>query len=207
MISKELQSTMTPDEALKRLKEGNQRFVNNVHANCDYREEVKTTAQGQYPFATILSCIDSRTSSVLIFDQSIGDIFVTRIAGNVVNPDILGSLEYAVKYAGAKLILVLGHTKCGAVTSACNHVQDGNITGLLDKIQPAVERAKGLENELDYVDRVAALNVDEAVARIRNESAIIRQLELEGKVKLLGAMYDIATGKVEFEEIDVEAAT
>ncbi|HNF44578.1 MAG TPA: carbonic anhydrase, partial [Ferruginibacter sp.] len=137
-LNKEIQSTITPRKALELLKNGNNRFVNNLKANRNLLEQVNETSEGQWPFAIILSCIDSRTSAELIFDQGLGDIFSVRIAGNIVNTDILGSMEFACKVAGSKLVVVLGHTKCGAVKGACDHVEMGNLTELLSKLQPAV---------------------------------------------------------------------
>src|SRR5215510_7143314 len=140
--SKESQSSLTPDTALEILKEGNERFVNNLKANRNLLQQVNETSEGQFPFATILSCIDSRTSAELIFDQGLGDIFSIRIAGNILNEDILGSMEFGTKVVGTKIIVVLGHTRCGAIVGACNHVEMGNLTTLLNKIQPAIFNEK-----------------------------------------------------------------
>ena len=201
--SKEFRDTLTPDLALKLLKEGNDRFVTNLVANRNLLQQVNATADGQYPFATILSCMDSRTSAELIFDQGLGDIFSIRVAGNIVNEDILGSMEYATKVVGTKLILVLGHTKCGAITGACNHVQMGHLTGLLHKITPAMEKETTVsENRSgdnpDFVTKVTRLNVDHAIGQIRQQSEIIAGLESEGKLKITGGIYDVETGKVTF---------
>jgi carbonic anhydrase len=164
---------------------------------------VNETSEGQWPFAVVLSCIDSRTSAELIFDQGLGDIFSARVAGNVVNEDILGSMEYAVKYAGSKMVLVLGHTNCGAVTSACNKVKDGNITALMHKLKPAIEKETTVVEKRDgsnseFVEKVALLNVHHALDEIRDRSEIISDFEKEGKILLAGGIYDVETGVVEF---------
>jgi carbonic anhydrase len=188
-----MQLQMTPDEALERLMEGNTRFIKNRGRRPDLVKQVHDTAGGQYPFAVILGCIDSRVPSELIFDQGIGDIFNARVAGNVVNEDILGSLEYACKVAGSKLIMVLGHTGCGAVTAACNHVELGNITSLLGKMTAAVLACGKGPAE---VDEVSAQNVKLSIQRIREESGILSEMESDGKIQVHGAMYDVSTGKV-----------
>ena len=205
--SNDFKKNATPEIALQILKEGNERFVRNLKANRDLLEQVNATAEGQSPFATILSCMDSRTSAELIFDQGLGDIFSIRIAGNVLNEDILGSMEYATKVIGTKLILVLGHTKCGAVMGACDQIQLGNLTQLLEKIKPAIlNETDTLSNRnatnLEFVKNVTALNVVNTMDRIRNESPIIARLEEEGSIKIMGGIYDVETGKVNFLEID-----
>ncbi len=194
---------MTSQEALTLLKKGNFRFINNLKMNRDLLEQVNETKDGQSPFAAILSCMDSRTSAELIFDQGLGDIFSIRIAGNVVSPNVLGSLEYATAVAGSKLILVLGHTNCGAIKGACDNVKLGNLTGLLDKIQPAVDaETKHKDNRnshnLAFVDEVAKLNATHTVEEILKQSDIIRDLVDQGKIGIVAAMYDITTGKVNF---------
>ncbi len=201
--SKETQASLTPDTALEILKEGNERFVNNLKANRNLLQQVNETSTGQFPFATILSCIDSRTSAELIFDQGLGDVFSIRIAGNILNEDILGSMEFATKVAGSKIIVVLGHTKCGAIAGACNHVELGNLTTLLEKVKPAIEKETTITDARDgnnkqFVDRVAAINVDLTIDRIRKESPIVAELEQQGAIKIIGGMYDIATGAVTF---------
>lgn len=201
--TKETQSQLTPDAALQLLKEGNKRFVNSEKTDRNLGQQVKETAGGQYPFAAILSCMDSRVSAELIFDQGIGDIFSIRIAGNIVNEDVLGSLEYAAKAVGTKVVMVLGHTKCGAVTGACNHVEMGNLTALLHKIQPAIDRETETTgardgSNADFVRHVTELNVQLAIEQIRTESPIIAELEQQGQVKLVGAMYDVASGEVAY---------
>lgn len=179
-LNKELQSAITPRKALEILKEGNNRFVNNLKAHRDLLEQVNDTRDGQWPFATILSCIDSRTSAELIFDQGLGDVFSVRIAGNIVNTDILGSMEFACKVAGSKLIVVLGHSKCGAVKGACDHVEMGNLTELLSKIQPAVYQEKETLTERNaknpsFVENVAQINVKRSVKNIIERSFILEQ--------------------------------
>lgn len=196
---------LTPDTALQILKRGNERFVNNLKAHRNLLEQVNETSDGQFPFATILSCIDSRTSAELIFDQGLGDIFSIRIAGNILNEDILGSMEFATKLVGTKLILVLGHTKCGAIVGACNHVEMGNLTTLLNKIQPAIfNETETIENRTGdneaFVNNVTNLNVELTIKRIRRESPIIAELERSGKIKIVGGLYDVETGKVIFYE-------
>lgn len=203
--SKETQSSLTPNLALEILKEGNQRFVNNLKANRNLLQQVNDTSAGQFPFATILSCMDSRTSAELIFDQGLGDIFSIRIAGNILNNDILGSMEFATKVVGTKIIIVLGHTKCGAIVGACNNVKLGNLTGLLEKVMPAIEKEKTTLTERDgsnpaFVNNVTALNVQLTIERIRKESEIVAELESEAKIRILGAVYDVDNGKVEFFE-------
>jgi carbonic anhydrase len=192
MISHEKQQQMTPESALRHLMDGNRRFVQNRLSIPDYAAEVSGTAKGQYPFAAVLGCIDSRAPAELVFDQGIGDIFNARVAGNIVNEDILGSLEYACKVAGSKLILVLGHTACGAVTAATKQVELGNITALLSKILPAV---RALDQGTE-VDEVARKNVQLNIQRIREESEILAELEAEGAIRIVGAMYDVSSGQV-----------
>jgi len=201
--SKETQSSVTPDVALEILKEGNERFVKNLKANRNLLQQVNETSKGQFPFATILSCIDSRTSAELIFDQGLGDIFSIRIAGNILNEDILGSMEFATKVMGTKILVVLGHTKCGAVVGACNHVEMGNLTTLLNKIQPAIYQEKEtVENRTGsnetFVKNVTQINVFLTIDRIRRESPIIAELEQNGAIKIIGGLYDVENGKVDF---------
>jgi carbonic anhydrase len=204
-VDKELQSKITPRMALDILKKGNDRFINNLKANRNLLEQVNQTSEGQWPFAIILSCIDSRTSAELIFDQGLGDIFSVRIAGNIVNTDILGSMEFACKVAGSKLIVVLGHTKCGAVKGACDHVEMGNLTELLSKLQPAVYSEKQTLNESlrnsknnEFVENVASINVRRSVKNIIERSFIIEQMIENEEIGVAGAMYNVETGKVEF---------
>ena len=206
-LTAEQQAKITPDLAIQLLKDGNKRFVENTKINRNLMEQVNQTSEGQYPFATILSCIDSRVSAELVFDQGIGDIFSIRIAGNIVNKDILGSMEFASKVAGTKAIVVLGHTNCGAVKGACDGVELGNLTHFLDKITPAMDligdpKEKSLRNSknIDFVDAVANANVDRTVDMIRKNSPILAEMEQSGLIKLVSGMYDIQTGVVTFHE-------
>jgi carbonic anhydrase len=201
--SKENQTHLTPDQALTLLREGNDRFVHNLHTNLDLMDQLLESSAGQFPFATILSCIDSRTSVELIFDQGLGDIFSVRIAGNVLNDDILGSMEFATKLVGTKVIVVLGHTKCGAIAGACNNVELGHLSGLLNKIKPAIEQeTTTTENRngknLDFLKNVTEIHTSLILEKIRKESPIIAELEAIGEVKIVGALYDIDTGIVHF---------
>tara|TARA_B110000046_G_scaffold136917_1_gene143159 strand:+ start:219 stop:848 length:630 start_codon:yes stop_codon:yes gene_type:complete len=205
--TKETQTALTPEEALLLLKEGNARFQNNSKANRNLLEQVNDTSSGQYPFATILSCIDSRVSSELIFDQGIGDVFSARVAGNFVNEDILGSMEFACKLAGTKIVLVLGHTSCGAVKGACDDAKLGNLTALISKIKPAVEAVeepidKSLRNSsnIDFVNTVAKKNVHMTITNIRTQSPVLKEMEDQEMIKIIGAMYDIKDGSVSFYE-------
>ena len=205
--TKETQSTMTPAKSLQYLKEGNQRFQNNLKANRNLLEQVNDTSDGQFPFATILSCIDSRVSAELVFDQGLGDIFSVRVAGNIVNEDILGSMEFACKLAGTELIVVLGHTSCGAVKGACDHAEMGNLTKLIQKITPAVNAVKEPKDEslrtsknLAFVDEVSHINVDLMIDRIHAESPILTEMEKNNEIKIIGAMYDVNSGAVTFYE-------
>ena len=199
------QGKMTPKSAMEELVNGNKRFVESQKVNRDLLKQVEQTSTGQFPFATILSCIDSRVSSELIFDQGIGDIFSVRIAGNFVNEDILGSMEFACKLAGTKLIVVLGHTSCGAVKGACDHARLGNLTTLINKIEPAVEaviepKDESLRNSsnIEFVNEVAEKNVYMTIDNIRNSSEVLKAMEDAGEIDIIGGMYDIKTGKVSF---------
>ena len=189
--------------ALQFLKEGNQRFVNNLKYNRNLLQQVNETRDGQWPFSVILSCIDSRTSAELIFDQGLGDVFSVRIAGNIVNEDILGSMEFACKVAGSKLIMVLGHTKCGAVKGACDHVEMGNLTALLSKLQPSVANETQTKDNRnshnsEFVENVAAINVKQMVNAIRERSVVLHEMIENGEIGICGAMYNVETGNVEF---------
>lgn len=197
-LNKENQKKLTPQRAIELLKEGNRRFVNNLNISRDLLRQVNETSESQSPFAFVLSCIDSRTSAELIFDQGLGDIFSCRIAGNILNEDILGSMEFACKVAGSKLIMVLGHSGCGAIKGACNHVEMGNLTGLLAKIKPAIDAEKKHKNSEDFVESVAARNVKLTIKEITKRSEIIAQIYESKEVAIIGGMYDVATGKVEF---------
>ena len=201
----ESQSQMTPEMALELLKEGNRRFLRGTPRERKLNQQVIETAYGQYPFASIIGCIDSRVPTSLIFDQGIGSLFSARMAGNIVNDDILGSLEFACKLAGAKLVVVLGHTSCGAVKGACDQAELGNLTALLSKINPAVLAVTEPENpekrtskNATFVDAVALENVRLTVQNVRTYSNVLRSMEKEGAIKIIGAMYDVATGEVRF---------
>jgi carbonic anhydrase len=198
--TKETQDNLTPKSAHDILVKGNERFVENLKAQRNLKEQVFETSKGQYPFAVILSCIDSRVPAELVFDQGIGDIFSVRVAGNVVNEDVLGSMEYACKVAGSKILVVMGHTKCGAVTSACKNVELGNITSLLNKIKPAVNAIRKNDKELtaEQIEEVSYENVNISIERIRKESPILAEMEENGEIEIVGASYDVNTGLVEF---------
>ena len=203
--TKATQQVMTPELALEILKEGNERFVNNIKAHRNLLEQVNETSSGQFPFAAILSCIDSRTSAELIFDQGLGDILSIRIAGNILNQDILGSMELACKIAGSKLIIVLGHTKCGAILGACNNIVLGNITQLLNKIKPAISMEtetlidRNAENQ-KFVYNVTVNNVFLTVKKVKEQSTILKELDDSGEIKIIGGIYDLDTGQVTFYE-------
>jgi carbonic anhydrase len=203
-LTKEIQDKITPSMALKLLREGNHRFVNNLKINRNLLQQVNETSDSQHPFAVILSCIDSRTSAELVFDQGMGDIFSIRIAGNILNEDIIGSMEFACKVAGTKIIVVLGHTKCGAIKGACDHVELGNLTGLLNKIKPVMAQTPAIQfdpnNVYEYVNEVAANNVHGVMDEIPKRSEILDNLLNEGQIAIIGGMYDIETGIVNFYE-------
>lgn len=194
------QENLTPQKAHEILVEGNKRFVQNVKAQRNLQDQVEETSEGQYPFAVILSCIDSRVPVELVFDQGIGDVFSVRVAGNIVNEDVLGSMEYACKVAGSKIVVVMGHTKCGAVNAACNNVELGNITALLHKITPAVRIIKKTEAPLDSdaIEEVAVQNIKLSIERIRKESPLLFEMEQEGQIEIVGALYDVSSGQVDF---------
>jgi len=203
--TKETQSKMTPESSLQNLRDGNKRFQENVRLSRNLVQQVRETASGQYPYATVLSCIDSRVSSELIFDQGMGDLFSIRIAGNFVNEDILGSMEFACKLAGTKLVVVLGHTACGAVKGACDHARLGNLTTLINKIEPAVAAVsepgdESLRNSknIDFVNQVAEKNVMMTIENIRNQSPVLVEMEKNHEIKIIGGMYDISNGEVTF---------
>ena len=205
--TKSTQALMTPKKALQSLKEGNERFQNRKREERNLIEQLKDTSEGQYPFATVLSCIDSRVSAELIFDQGIGDIFSIRIAGNFVNTDILGSMEFACKLAGTRLIIVLGHTSCGAVKGACDDAKLGNLTSMLAKIKPAVDSTTmpsdiSIRNSsnISFVNDVAVKNVELNIQNILNSSEVISEMVNNGEVKIIGAMYDVSSGAVNFFE-------
>lgn len=200
-LTKEMQSAITPAMALGLLTEGNKRFMNNLKVNRNLLEQANETSDGQHPFAVILSCIDSRTSAELIFDQGLGDVFSVRIAGNILNEDILGSMEFGCRVAGAKLIVVLGHSRCGAVKGACDHVEMGNLTALLSKIRPAVDDEttvmlnRNSSNE-EFVEKVAAINVRRTVRDILERSPILKEMIDKGEIGIAGGSYDVSSGEV-----------
>lgn len=196
-ITKEMQEGISPDQAIEMLKEGNQRFLNKNQISRDLNSQVKETSGGQNPYAVVLSCIDSRVPVELAFDQGIGDVFSARVAGNIVNEDVLGSIEYACGVAGSKAILVLGHTKCGAVTAACQGVELGNITALLSKVKPAIADVENRIGSIE-VEEVTKANVHQSIREIRTESALLNDLEAEGKIKIVGAIYHVENGNVTF---------
>ncbi len=203
--SKESLEKLTPKQALEFLKEGNKRFLTNLKVNRNLLKQVNQTSEGQFPFATVLSCIDSRTSAELIFDQGLGDIFSIRIAGTIMNDDILGSMEYACGIVNSKIIVVLGHTQCGAVISACNNLKTGHLTGLLHKITPAINLETTTKTDrngqnLSFVNKVSAINVNLTISQIRKQSNILDNLEKEGKIIIVGGLYNIETGTVSFYE-------
>lgn len=202
-LTKEMQAAITPAMALELLKEGNKRFVNNLKINRNLLQQVNETSDGQYPFAVMLSCIDSRTSAELIFDQGLGDIFSIRIAGNVLNEDILGSMEFGCKVAGSKIIVVLGHTKCGAVKGACDHVEMGNLTGLLGKIRPAVDDEQTIHKNRsssndEFVEKVTIINIKRTAKAIVERSLILKEMNDRGQISIIGALYDVSSGEVQF---------
>ncbi|WP_076591852.1 carbonic anhydrase family protein [Herminiimonas arsenitoxidans] len=205
VMTQQVQSSMTAEQALQLLKDGNARFVSGKGGAHDLPAQVLATGKnGQFPFVSIVSCIDSRSSPSLVFDLGIGDAFNARVAGNVINEDILGSLEYASKVAGAKLIVVLGHTSCGAVKGACDNIALGNLSGLLAKIRPAVNATsdtKGADrssHNYAFVDAVAENNVKRMVQAVQDRSPILREMAANNQVKIVGAMLDVKTGEVKF---------
>jgi carbonic anhydrase len=204
-LTKELQEAISPSKALELLKDGNERFVNNLKINRNLLQQANETSDGQHPFAVILSCIDSRTSAELIFDQGLGDVFSIRIAGNILNEDILGSMEFGCKVAGSKIIVVLGHTKCGAVKGACDHVEMGNLTALLTKIRPAVDDENTVNEDRNsgnpvFVEKVSTINVKRTVKAIMERSPILKEMIEKGQIGIVGGTHDISTGEVEFYE-------
>ena len=203
--TKKTQSQMTPVSSIQELISGNKRFITKNKLERDLMKQVKETSKGQYPHSTILSCIDSRVSSELIFDQGIGDIFNVRIAGNIVNEDVLGSMEFACKLAGTKLIVVIGHTACGAVKGACDHARLGNLTTLIKKIEPAVaavidpkEEALRNSGNINFVNEVAKKNVLITIDNILAKSEVLAEMVQKGGIKIIGGMYDVNTGIVNF---------
>lgn len=196
-LTKEIQDSISPNRAVEMLKEGNQRFLDKNELDRDLHLQVSQTSSGQFPYAVVLSCIDSRVPVELVLDQGVGDIFSARVAGNIINEDILGSIEYACGVAGSKAILVLGHTKCGAVTAACKGVELGNITALLSKVKPAIANIKQRDGEVE-VEEVTKANVHQSIKEIREKSSILADLETEGKIKIVGAVYHVEDGRVSY---------
>jgi carbonic anhydrase len=202
-LTKEMQTAITPSMALELLKDGNKRFVNNLKINRNLLQQANDTSDGQHPFAVILSCIDSRTSAELIFDQGLGDIFSVRVAGNIINEDILGSMEFGCKVAGSKIIVVLGHTKCGAIKGACDHIEMGNLTSLLSKIRPAVDDELTIaenrnSSNSEFVEKVAVINVQRTVKSILQRSPILKEMIESREIEIVGGTHDITTGQVAF---------
>jgi carbonic anhydrase len=202
-MDKAAQTAITPDAALARLEDGNQRFVSGGSLRRDYPAQVKATSSGQYPFAVVLSCMDSRSSPEIVFDQGIGDLFVVRVAGNYAQADIMGSIEYATKVAGAKLVVVMGHTECGAIKGACDDVKLGNLTTVIQALQPAVDDVKDVQGDRNsknkaFVLLVTEANVRRTVTKLRTDSPILHDLEQSGQIKIIGAIDDISTGQVTF---------
>ena len=202
-LTKEMQNAITPLMALELLKDGNKRFVNNLKVNRNLLQQANETSDGQHPFAVILSCIDSRTSTELIFDQGLGDIFSVRIAGNIMNEDILGSMEFGCKVAGSKIIVVLGHSKCGAIKGACDHVEMGNLTALLSKIRPAVDDEETItqnrnSSNAEFVEKVCIINVKRTVKSILERSPILKEMIENGEIGIVGGTHDLTTGQVTY---------
>ena len=202
-MTQKVQAAITPDKAIEMLKQGNERFVNGQTVKRDMLAQVKQTSEGQFPYAAVVSCLDSRIPPAIVFDQGIGDLFVARVAGNFVNDDILGSLEFATKLAGAKLIVVMGHTECGAVKGACDGAQLGLLTATLANIKPAVEEVRGdytprSSKNTKFVQAVAEMNVQLTMQKLRERSVVLREMLDKGEISMVGAMYDVSTGKVTF---------
>lgn len=199
-----MQDSISPEIALKLLKQGNQRFISNLKVNRNLLEQANETSDGQHPFAVVLSCIDSRTSVEIIFDQGLGDVFSIRIAGNIINEDILGSMEFGCKIAGSKIIVVLGHSKCGAIKGACDQVEMGNLTALLSKIQPAVDDEKTEtdrnSSNAEFVSKVTTLNIQRTVQEVMEKSPVLREMIEKGEIGIIGANHNIETGEVTFFE-------
>lgn len=211
-LTRDVRDALSPAQVIDVLRKGNERFVNNLKANRNLLQQVNETSDGQHPMAIVLSCIDSRTSAELIFDQGLGDIFSCRIAGNVLNDDILGSMEFACKVAGAKAVVVLGHTRCGAVKGACDGVRLGNLTALVEKIEEAVEletetRSDRTSANAEFVERVAALNVQLVQRQITEWSPILAEMAANGEIAIVGGMYDVESGAVSFYDAPALAGT
>lgn len=203
VVTQSEQKAMTPAAAQARLAEGNRRFTSGKDFHRDYMSQVKTTAAGQYPFAVVLACIDSRSAPEIVFDQGLGDLFVPRLAGNYATTDVIGGMEFATKVSGAKLVVVMGHTECGAIKGAIDNVQLGNLTMVMDALKPAVEDVKNISTDRTsknkkFVIEVTEANVRRTVEKIRADSPVMRELEQSGQLKIVGAMYDISSGQVVF---------
>jgi len=204
-MTSKVQAAITPDKAIEMLKQGNERFINGNAVKREMLAQVKQTSKGQFPFAAVVSCLDSRIPPEIVFDQGIGDLFVARVAGNFVNDDILGSLEFATKLAGAKLIVVMGHTECGAVKGACDGAQLGLLTATLANINPAVEAVKGdytprSSKNTKFVQSVTEVNVQLTMQKLRERSVVLREMLDKGEIAMVGAMYDVSTGEVVFRK-------
>lgn len=204
-MTSKVQAAITPDKAIEMLKQGNERFINGNAVKREMLAQVKQTSKGQFPFAAVVSCLDSRIPPEIVFDQGIGDLFVARVAGNFVNDDILGSLEFATKLAGAKLIVVMGHTECGAVKGACDGAQLGLLTATLANINPAVEAVKGdytprSSKNTKFVQSVTEMNVQLTMQKLRERSVVLREMLDKGEIAMVGAMYDVSTGEVVFRK-------
>ena len=199
-LTKITQENLTCKDAHTILVEGNKRFAMNLKAQRNLQDQVFETSKGQFPFAVILSCIDSRVPAELVFDQGIGDIFSVRVAGNIINNDVLGSMEYSCKVVGSKILVVMGHTKCGAVNAACNNVELGNVTALLEKIKPSVNHYRVNDEPMneELIEKVGVMNVVLSIERIRKESPVLAEMEKSGEIEIVGAIYNVSTGKVEF---------
>lgn len=202
-LTKEVRDSLTPQDATQMLKDGNLRFINNLKINRNLLKQANETSEGQYPFALILSCIDSRTSAELIFDQGLGDIFSCRIAGNILNDDIIGSMEFAAKVVGVKIIMVLGHSGCGAIGGACDNVKMGKLTGLLEKIEPSVKAEKTVtenrnSSNLEFLAKVSEINVKDAASHITEQSDIVKEMVEKGELTIVSGMHNVSTGRVEF---------
>ena len=202
-LTRKSQSAITPDIGLEMLKQGNQRFVSGKTVKRDLMAQVKQTSKDQFPFAAVVSCLDSRISPEIVFDRGIGDLFVARVAGNFVNDDILGSLEYACKVVGAKLIVIMGHTECGAIKGACDEAQLGLLTATLANINPAVRAVRGdytprNSKNTEFVQAVSKMNVNLTMQKLRDRSVVLREMLDNGEIGMVGAMYDVSTGKITF---------
>ncbi len=197
--SKEFLENLTPYKCFEILVEGNKRFINSLNSDHDHLEMINETREGQYPFAVILSCMDSRTSVELIFDQGLGDLFSIRVAGNIVNNDILASIEYAVKYVGSKILVVLGHTECGAIKGAKQGIKDGHLTELLERIRPSLSKAMLKDDkEHRFHDNAAYANVENSLEEILTRSDIVKDMFKKGDIGIVGGVYNIESGEVDF---------